>query len=114
MWDTLSNFRKTDIAEVYIPPQLSNLQKWETCQYTDCSKMNDDIRVWVYEYGMRRKFSFSLGKNTMVLQAAVPAFKACAVENICNAYKFHQIVSQAVSKAILNGVGLPSIPCETR
>jgi hypothetical protein len=40
---------------------------------------------------MRRKLSFSLGKNTMVLQAAVPAFKACAVENIGNAYKNRNI-----------------------
>jgi hypothetical protein len=62
---------------------------------------------WVYGYGMTRKLTFfSLGKNTMVLQAAVSTFKACAVENTCNAYKNRNIYvpshSQAMSKALDN------------
>jgi hypothetical protein len=53
--------------------------------------MNEDTGAWVYEYGMRSMLSFSLGKNTMVLQTEVPAFKASAVENIGNSYKNRNI-----------------------
>jgi ribonuclease HI len=56
---------------------LVPIRQWGLIWYTDGSKTNEGTGAGLYGHGMRRKFSFNLGRYTTVY-----AIKTCADENI--------------------------------